>query len=159
MKSIRKLTVVISIGILFSACTTGLTGNNYSPTEARAVQEVSFGKVLNVRQVLIDGTNSGQGATVGGLAGAVGGSTYGTGNTNIIATTGGGLLGSVLGQGAELGVTRKKGVELVIAVDGGRTIALVQEVSADTTFTVGQRVRLMTLGGATRAIPDDSTAL
>lgn len=157
MKQIIKLVVAaIMVGSL-TACSTALTANNYNPSEARIVQEVSYGKIVSMRFVTIDGTNSGQGVATGGLAGAIAGSTYGTGNVNVLATAAGGLLGSVFGQGAEEAVTRKNGVELIIALSDGRTVALVQEVSQNTIFEIGQRVRLMASGSSTRVTPDSGS--
>lgn len=160
MKTSLKISaLLLAATTVLCACMTPLTANNYNPAEARTVQEVSFGKVIGMRQVAIDGINTGQGIATGGLAGAIAGSTYGTGNVNVLATAGGGLLGSVLGQGAEELVTRKNGVELIIALDGGRIVVVVQEQSKNTVFEMGQRVRLMVSGSATRVIPDSTTSL
>ena len=44
---------------------------------------------------------------------------------------------------------RKKGVEITVRMDNGQTIAVTQEDTGEV-FTVGERVRVLSGGGATR---------
>ena len=60
----------------------------------------------------------------------------------------GAVLGGLGGAAVEEGVTRNKGVEITVKLDSGRLIAITQ--SADETFQVGDRVRVLSGGGTTR---------
>ena len=58
------------------------------------------------------------------------------------------MLGGVAGGAIEEIVTRKKGYEITVRLDSGRTVAIAQE--ADEEFKVGEPVRIVTGGGVTR---------
>lgn len=141
--------------MMIAACSTPLTSNHYTRNDVRMVQDVDYGRVIGLREVIIDGTNSGQGAATGALMGGLGGSTLGTGNANILTTAGGALLGSVAGGGLEEMVTRVQGVELIVELNSGRRIAVVQEGRVSF-FSVGQKVRVMSIGGSARVTPDEN---
>jgi outer membrane lipoprotein SlyB len=133
-----------------------MTGDHYSASEARSVAEVSFGKIVHLREVTLDGSNSGTGSNGLSLMGSIAGSANGFGLKSYATSAGGGLLGSIVGTGVEERVTRKHGLEFVIQLDGGRTIAVVQQRD-NTVYQVGQRVRVMVLNTSTRVVPDEDT--
>ena len=60
----------------------------------------------------------------------------------------GAVLGGLGGAAVEETATRNKGVEITVKLDSGRLIAVTQ--SADETFRVGDRVRVLSGGGTTR---------
>ncbi|HBI33457.1 MAG TPA: hypothetical protein DDY45_15570, partial [Verrucomicrobiales bacterium] len=74
--SFTSLSRVLFVGLVFnlSSCVPATqTGTSYSRSEARVLQQVKIGKVLEVAEVVIEGTKSGAGGIVGGAVGAIAG--------------------------------------------------------------------------------------
>ena len=72
--SFTSLSRVLFVGLVFnlSSCVPATqTGTSYSRSEARVLQQVKIGKVLEVAEVVIEGTKSGAGGIVGGAVGAI----------------------------------------------------------------------------------------
>ena len=134
--------------LLLAGCPAGLGGSDYSRSQARTVQEVQMGVVESVREVTIEGTKTPIGAGAGAVIGGVAGSTVGGGRGSIVGATLGAVLGGLGGAATEEAVTRQKGVEITVKLDSGRMIAVTQ--AADEEFRVGDRVRILSGGGATR---------
>lgn len=134
---------------LLAGCASGLGGADYERTEARRVQEVKMGVVESVRNVNLEGTQSGVGAVAGGVVGGIAGSNVGGGKGSAIAATLGALAGGLAGAAAEEVATRKPGIEITVRLDGGRTIAIVQEDTGES-FRPGDRVRVLESGGQAR---------
>jgi outer membrane lipoprotein SlyB len=113
---------------------------DYSYSEARTVESVSYGTVVSVRFARLNedqapvGTVAG--AAIGGLLGSGIGHGAGRGVTTILGAVGGGLAGNAIERNA----TTQNGEEIVIRLDSGATIAVVQG-SQD--FEAGQRVRVL----------------
>ncbi len=84
------------------------------------------------------------GAVVGGIAG----SEIGQGKGSAVGTVLGAVGGAVAGHAIEEATTRKGGLEITVKLEGGRTLAVVQE--ADEAFRPGERVRVLSGGGVTR---------
>ena len=149
----------ISLGVLTSTmleaaivslagCASGTGGKDYSRAQTRTVQEVQMGIVESVREVNIEGTKTPIGAGAGAVVGGVAGSTVGSGKGSVVGAAVGAVLGGLGGAAIEEGVTRNKGVEITVKLDSGRLIAITQ--TADETFQVGDRVRVLSGGGTTR---------
>ncbi len=134
--------------LTLGGCASGLGSNDYSRNQARTVQQVQTGVVVEVRNVNIEGTKTpiglGAGAVVGGLAG----SQLGRGNGSIAGAVLGAVAGGFAGSAVEEGVTRQRGLEITVRLDSGRTIAVTQ--GADEYFRPGDRVRVLSEGGTTR---------
>ncbi|MCB1808896.1 MAG: hypothetical protein KDJ99_28215, partial [Candidatus Competibacteraceae bacterium] len=77
------------------------------------------------------------GAALGGLAA----SNIGGGRGQVAATIGGALIGGVAGAAAEEAMTRQPGLEIIVRLDSGRTVAVTQ--AADEPFRPGERVRIL----------------
>lgn len=150
LKSPSKFSFVIAAtsALILGGCASGTGGKDYSREQARTVQEVQMGKIESVREVNIEGTKSPIGAGAGAVVGGVAGSTVGGGKGSVVGAAVGAVLGGLGGAAAEEAITRSKGVEITVKLDSGRMIAITQ--SADETFAVGERVRVLTGGGATR---------
>lgn len=145
---------VVVVGTLgVSGCASSRGGDVYSRDQARAAQTVTWGTVQAVRAVRIEGTRSHVGTASGAAVGGLAGSSVGGGTGRAIATVGGAVLGGMAGAAAEEGITRTSGVEVTVAMDNGNTIAVVQEATANDSFAVGQRVRVLAGGGVTRVAP------
>lgn len=134
--------------LLLGGCASGLGGKDYTRAQARTVQEVEMGRVESVREVRIEGTKTPIGAGAGAVVGGVAGSTVGGGRGSVVGATVGAVLGGLGGAAAEEGITRKRGLEITVKLDTGRTIAITQ--ADDEAFRVGDRVRVLTGGGVTR---------
>ena len=144
---------IIGLGLLtallVSGCASSLSGSAYERRQARAAHDVQMGVVEHVREVLIEGTKSGVGTVAGAAAGNVAGRTMGDSPTGrAIGGIAGAVVGGVAGAAAEEGLTRQKGLEITVKLDGGRLIAVTQ--AADEEFRVGERVRVLSGRGATR---------
>lgn len=147
----KKLILCLPLALFFSSCAQdSLTGDTYSRNEARQSQNVSTGRITAVRGVKIEGGNQ-AGTLIGGLAGGVLGSQLGGGSTaNTAGAIGGALLGGVVGSKAQQGMGSRNGVEITVRLDQGGSTAIVQEVSRNEQFQVGDRVRVLSSGGRTR---------
>jgi outer membrane lipoprotein SlyB len=121
MKWTMSIVGVAAITAVLSGCAApGLGSGSYSREQARREQTVRMGYVESVREVKLEGTRTGVGAVVGGIAGQV----------------------------AEQGLTGKRGIEVTVKLDSGQMVAIMQE--ADETFRPGDRVRILSDGGTTR---------
>mgnify|MGYP001216196220 CR=1 FL=1 len=101
-----------------------------------------------VKPVQIEGTKTPVGGLAGAAVGGVAGSNVGGGKGQIIGGIIGAVAGGRAGAAAEEGLTRKQGMEITVRLDNGSLIAVVQE--ADQQFAPGDRVRVLSGGGATR---------
>jgi len=146
--AIVTVTLLTATLAVLGGCASGTGGKDYSRDQTRAVQEVRMGIVESVRDVNIEGTKTPIGAGAGAVVGGVAGSTVGGGRGSIVGATVGAVLGGLGGAAAEEAATRQKGVEITVKLDSGRMIAVTQ--AADEVFRVGDRVRVLSGGGATR---------
>lgn len=152
MKSFWALTAVL-LTVIVAGCTPrSMSGDVYSRERAQRIQTIEYGEVIEVRQVLIEGTKSGVGTLAGGVLGGAVGSGIGRGAGSTIGVVGGAIVGGLAGSAVEEGATQQPGVEVTIRMDTGRTIALVQGI--DPPVGVGDRVKVLrNPDGSARAIP------
>jgi outer membrane lipoprotein SlyB len=141
----------IALSATLAGCATSKSGDVYSREEALREQTVRLATVESVRPVTIQGTRSGIGAAAGGVVGGVAGTGVGHGKGSTIAGVLGAVGGGIAGQAIEEGTTRRSGVEITVRLQNGELRAIVQEETDK--FVPGQRVRLLTSGGATRVSP------
>lgn len=140
MKSITIAAAALLAAAALGGCATSGAGD-YSQREARGVATVSYGTVQSVRPVKVNEDHAivgtGVGAVIGGLAGNTLSHGNGRGVTTILGALGGGLAGNALEHKA----TEQTGEEIVVRLDNGQTIAVVQSGAQD--FAAGQRVRVL----------------
>jgi outer membrane lipoprotein SlyB len=121
---------------------------DYGYSEARSIESVVYGTIESVRPVRLNedhgGVGSAAGAVVGGLAGNELGHGAGRAVTTILGAIGGGLAGNAIERNA----TAQSGTEIVVRLDSGASIAVVQGASEQ--FETGQRVRVLTGRGGSR---------
>jgi len=145
----RTLTIfVLALAVTLGGCISSRSGEAYSRDQARHMQDVQMGTVEHVREITIEGTQSGIGGAAGGVVGGIGGSEIGHGKGSSAGAVVGAVLGGVAGGAIEEATTRKKGYEITVKLDTGRTIAIAQE--ADEEFKLGERVRIVTGDGVSR---------
>lgn len=137
--------------ILLSSCAQeSMTGDTFSRGEARQAQSVNPGRITSIRNVTIQGDTT-AGTVIGGLAGGALGSNIGSGRTsNTAGAIGGALVGGAVGSHAQQRMGTRNGIEITVRLDAGGSVSVVQEVSANERFNVGDRVRVMSNGSRTR---------
>lgn len=141
---------MLLITALTAGCASGLGGESYSRSEAGTMQRVQYATILSLRPVKIEGTKTGIGTAAGAVAGGVAASGVSGGKTGTVAAVIGAVLGGLAGAAAEEGMTRTDGVEFGLKLDDGREISVVQGLSPNEVFRVGDKVRVITGGGRTR---------
>lgn len=143
-----KALFILPLCLVLVACGSNPSATTYSRDQTLSVQQVQFGTVVSIREVQIEGTQSGVGAAAGTVIGGVAGSGVGDGRGAAIAAVVAGVAGGLIGDKAEEAVTRKTGLEITVQMDDGNILSVVQQ--AEETFQVGDRVRLLTSGGTAR---------
>jgi outer membrane lipoprotein SlyB len=127
---------------------TSFAPQDYGYSEARSIESVVYGTIESVRPVRLNedhgGVGTGAGAVIGGLAGNELGHGAGRAVTTILGAIGGGLAGNAIERNA----TAQSGTEIVVRLDSGASIAVVQGASEQ--FETGQRVRVLTGRGGSR---------
>ncbi|WP_419240230.1 glycine zipper 2TM domain-containing protein [Photobacterium leiognathi] len=150
--TVASLCLIAALGV--SGCAQNPYGNAYDVGEARTVQNVLTGTITKLDAVTMSGGGESTiGTIAGGAVGAILGSKIGGGSGSDIAAIGGGLAGAALGNKAGDAISQRNGVNIVIKLDSGRTIAVVQEVDPNMIFRVGQRVDIYQQGSTTRVVP------
>lgn len=146
-----KTVTIAAAALLAAAALAGCATSgpwDYSQREARGVATVSYGTVESVRPVKLNEDHAvvgtGVGAVIGGLAGNTLSHGNGRGVTTILGALGGGLAGNALEHKA----TQQDGEEIIVRLDNGQTIAVVQSGLQD--FAAGQRVRVLSGSQRTR---------
>jgi len=145
------MAAVVAMPLWLSGCAPKVGGSDVNVSGARTVQRVSFGTVQSVREVRIEndasvGTAVG---TVGGaIVGGILGSMIGDGRGRTLATMGGAIAGAGAGYLGGQALQTQTGLEITVRMDSGEIIAIAQ--GADMAFSPGQRVQVVSGGGATR---------
>lgn len=140
--------VVLSVSLLV-ACASS-SPDVIQRGDAQRLSQVQDGVVLSVRNVVVDGSQSGVGAAVGGVTGAVAGATRGgsSAESNVIGLLVG-VAGAVAGNAIERMATREEAVEVLVQLKGGERRAVVQ-AKGEQTLLPGDAVILVTTSGKVR---------
>ncbi|MBK7355072.1 MAG: glycine zipper 2TM domain-containing protein [Propionivibrio sp.] len=146
--NILKLLAVLLISLVLSACASSRSGDVYSRDQTMREMVVRSGIVESVREVSMEGTQSGAGTLAGAAVGGVAGSTVGGGRGQIVGAIIGAVLGGIAGNSIEENATKKNALEISVSLDGGKLIAVVQEMGE--VFHPGERVRVLSGNGSTR---------
>ncbi|GAB3247440.1 outer membrane lipoprotein [Chitinimonas naiadis] len=142
---------IAGITLALAGCASDRSANIYMPSEALNEARVREGMVESIRPVKIQSDSEiGKiiGAVIGGVA--VGGN-VGKGNGSIVSGVLGAAAGGAVGNALGKEANSKDGVELVLKMDNGEVIAVVQE--SDITFVPGQKIRVITRGRVSRVVP------
>ncbi len=141
---------VLAVTALVGGCATESNSNSvYSTGQAQREQTVRYGVVEGVRDVMIQGSQTGAGTLAGGAIGGVAaGSLIGSGNGSVAAGILGAVLGGIAGSATENKVNQRRAPR---SPCGSRTARCARSRRrADELFRPGERVRLLTSGGVTR---------
>ncbi|MDP8100258.1 glycine zipper 2TM domain-containing protein [Phocoenobacter atlanticus] len=134
--------LAISLGLVGCANQDVYGGNVYTGSQAKEARSISYGKIVSVRDVIIQAKSNGViGGIGGGALGGVLGSTIGGGKGQEIATAVGAIAGAVLGNKTEQKMNQVVSMEMVIRKDNGKEIVVVQKKEAG--FVPGKRVRIV----------------
>ncbi len=136
------LALTTSLGLAGCANQDVYGGNVYTGSQAKEARSISYGKIVSVRDVLIQAPTEGViGGIGGGAIGGIVGSTIGGGKGQEIATAVGAIAGAVIGNKIEQKADQVASMELVIRKDNGKEIVVVQKKEAG--FLPGKRVRIV----------------
>lgn len=142
-------TAAVTALVLLGACASS-NPDVIARNEAQRLTQVQDGVVLSVRNVVVDGNQSGVGAAVGGVVGAIGG--FGGSGVQREAQVLGvlaGVAGAAAGNAIERMSTREEAVEVLVQLKGGERRAIVQAKGGET-LAPGDAVILITTGNKVR---------
>ena len=140
---ITKIILAISlITLMFGACTQSRSSKVYTENQALQGEDVEAGVVENVEQVTLRKDGTVVGSVGGSVIGGIAGSTVGGGRGSAIAAAAGVIIGGLLGSWLETAVTDREALKLVIKLDSGEKLAIVQE--SDISFKPGERINVLT---------------
>jgi outer membrane lipoprotein SlyB len=149
MKAFTKLSLSAALVLALGACATS-SPDVVQRGDAQRLSQVQDGVLLSIRTVTVDGSQSGIGSTVGGVTGAVAGSTRGArGAESTVIGMLVGVAGAVAGNTIERMATRETADELLIQLRGGGRRAVVQAKGRDV-LVPGDAVIIVTTGSKVR---------
>lgn len=152
-----KLIASLFIATSLTACAKNPSQNTYNYNEVGQSVIVEFARVVAVKEVDIQGRNTGTGARAGALAGGTGGYQMGNGNGQVGGLIAGVIVGAVAGHIAEQELANKKGYEYVVVTEHKETKTIVQyQDEKDVVFKNGDRVMVQTKGTYQRVLPTDN---
>lgn len=149
MSEIIKRAVPVVV-LLLGACASSNSPDVYSSAQARRAYTVYDATVVEMRVVEIEGQSTRVGTLGGAWIGSAAARSAGDGRGSRVLGAVGGVAGAIIGRGAEQELTADDGLEIILELDNGETVAVVQ--GADVTFAAGERVRVLRDGGSARVV-------
>ncbi|WP_219930890.1 glycine zipper 2TM domain-containing protein [Vibrio albus] len=128
----------------------------YERNKAVPVEKVVYGRVESIRYItqkqLIEDRNVGWKTFGGAVVGGVIGHQFGGGSGQDIATVLGALLGGAAANkhGDSTHIQQYQLIEMLISLDDGSQVMVLQDIDPDMPFTVGDEVRVVYLTGYVR---------
>ena len=149
----KNILTLLMVSIFAASCVnTSFAPDVVSRGDAQKQQYVVLGKVIDITEVVIEGDRQ-KGAVAGALIGGVAGKGVTESETESdIAGVLGALVGSAVGSKMGDAATRKPAIELLLDLDSGKTVSIIQE-EGDYSFAVGQRVKIIKNKGKSRVMP------
>jgi outer membrane lipoprotein SlyB len=152
MIAFRTFAAALAVGtpLMLGACAPMNTNTTYTGADLGRTAQVSYGTILSMRPVTVQGPNTGVGTLGGAAVGGVAGSFIGGRDprANILGAVAGAIVGGVAGTVAERGLSTGNAVEFIIQEDGApQPISVVQ--TNEENFAPGERV-VLTRGARTR---------
>jgi outer membrane lipoprotein SlyB len=147
----RSTAVLLAVSLVLgvAACAPVNTNTTYNANDIGRTASISYGVIVSMRAVEIQGPQSGVGTVGGAVAGGVAGSYIGHGDprAGVLGVIGGAIIGGIAGNAIERSATTGQAVEFIIRQDDGQTISVVQ--TNEDNFHPGERV-VLTRGARTR---------
>lgn len=134
-----------------AACATS-SPDVYRREQAMRPQSVTSAVVESVREVKIEGSQSGVGAASGAVVGGVAGSSVGGRRESIAVGVLGAVVGGVAGSLIEKSATAENALEITVRLANGQRQVIVQ-ARGDRPIVPGQQVNLLSDGRTTRVVP------
>jgi len=149
MKRFILSSLCVALALTLGACASS-SPDMIQRGDAQRMAVVEDGVVLTVRDVVVDGSQSGVGAVVGGVTGAVAGATRGGSNaeSNVIGLLVG-VAGAAAGNTIERFATRETATEILVQLKGGARRAIVQAKGGEV-LAAGDSVIIITTGDKVR---------
>jgi outer membrane lipoprotein SlyB len=148
MKRILALLVTAAALGALSGCTT-TSPDVIGRQDANRLSTVLDGTVLSVRDVTVEGSQSGVGAGAGGVVGAITGGSVGGRRESAAGAVLGAVAGAVVGNAVERMGTREEAVEIMVQLRNGERRAIVQAKGGEQ-LKPGDAVVIVTTGGKAR---------
>ncbi len=147
-----RITVLVAatLALAVSACST-TSPDVIQRGDAQRLSQVQDATVLSVRSVVVEGNQSGIGATAGGVVGGVAGSTRGAGRESAAIGVIGAVAGAVVGNAVERFGSREQAIEILLQLRNGERRAIVQ-AKGEENLTPGDAVILVSNAGKTRVM-------
>ncbi len=147
-RSLLLLALFACLG--FAACAPQNTNTTYSAADIGRTAQISYGTIVSMRPVVVQGQQTGVGTLGGAAVGGVAGSYIGGRDprANILGAIGGAIIGGIAGTAAEGAVNKGEAVEFIIQEDNAPNPISVVQTNEDG-FRPGERVAL-TRGARTR---------
>ncbi|MCK8045366.1 MULTISPECIES: glycine zipper 2TM domain-containing protein [Shewanella] len=148
------LIVFTVICLIFGS--SALNAAPYDRNQAVPVEKVEFGQVASVRNItekqLVEDRNTGWKTFGGALVGGVIGHQFGGGSGQDVATVLGALLGAGVGNryGDNSYYQELRLVEMMITLDSGEQVMVIQDLDQGMIFNVNDDVRVVYLQGYVR---------
>ena len=120
-----KKLLILAVTAALAACST-TSPDVIQRGDAQRLSQVQDAVVLNVRPVVVDGSQSGIGGAAGAVAGGVAGSSVGGSREQIVVGVLGAVAGAVIGNAAERFGTREQAYEIMVQLRNGERRAIVQ---------------------------------
>ena len=146
-RTLAGLAFIVALAVL-AGCTTA-SPDVIGRQDANRMSTVLDGTVLSVRDVTVEGSQSGVGASAGGVVGAIAGSSVGGRRDSAAGAVLGAVAGAVAGNAVERMTTREEAVEIMVQLSNGERRAIVQAKGSEA-LKAGDRVVIVTTGGKAR---------
>lgn len=150
MKKVMQWLCMATVVVFLGACASS-SPDMIQRDDAQRMARVEDGVVLSVRTVTVDGSQSGVGAAVGGVVGAVGG--YSASSVQREAQVLGvlvGVAGAAAGNAIERFSTKEEAYEILLQIGKtGERRAVVQAKGSES-FLPGDAVTIVTTGNKVR---------
>ncbi len=147
----RAVWAVLLVALLGLAACSTTSPDVISRNEAQRMSQVQDAVVLQVREVVVDGSQSGVGGLAGAVAGGVAGASVGGSREAQVVGVLGAVAGAVAGNVIERASTREKAVEILLQLRSGERRSLVQAQGKEN-IEAGDAVILVTTDGKTRVV-------
>ena len=147
-KLLTHTSLAIILGTSLIACSSTPSSTGYDKRQAGVLQNVQYGTVNSVRNVLIQNENTGVGNASGAVLGGLAGSHVGGGSGKVAGAVVGAVLGGIAGSTIDKNIQTKQGIEITVRLSNGKVIAVTQ--LPDEHFNIGDRVKVISANGKAR---------
>lgn len=153
MKIKNILTYSISLLLIASCANTDIyRGDVYDPNQVKSAKSIKFGTIVSVSPVKIQAPSKDLGSSSGAVIGGATLSSVGKSDrSNVAVGAVGALVGAIVGSKIEEKVTQVQALELMIDIDGGGRIVVVQKFQPN--LTEGTRVKIIGEGSSVNVNP------